>query len=130
MAATITSVGTFSVGIEGSAISKYVGDCSISITKTGSAVVSNIQTMHSQSGWTPLVTSSLDNLRYGYFSNEGTASVQIASDSAGSKVITTLSPNDHSVIAFDIANIAQGTLFANVPEATSGSVLLYILTDK
>jgi preprotein translocase subunit SecA len=77
MADTIASSGTFTVSINGST-SKYVGDLTINtLTKTGSNAASEVKNIYSGS-WQPLSTASLTDMRYMYFSNEGTSSIIIA----------------------------------------------------
>jgi len=129
MADTIASSGTYTVSINGST-SKYVGDLSLTtLTKTGSNATADVKNITSASAWTPLNTSSLSDMRYMYFSNESTSSIIVASDSAGTKILTVLQPGDSSLIASS-GSIATQTLYANVPASTSSSVLYYIVSES
>jgi len=128
MSDTISSAGSFTVTINGST-SKFVGDLSLTtLNKSGSNAVADVKNITSGS-WQPLNTSSLSDVRYMYFSNEGTSSIIVANSADGQKVLTTLQPNDHSQIAW-YANMSGSQLYANVSDPTSGSVLYYILTER
>jgi hypothetical protein len=123
----IRQTGTFTVTINGS-ISKFDGDCTLSVVKTGSNAIADVKNIGSASAWTPLNTSSLSDLRYAYFANEGTGTLWIASNSTGTNIISKLDVNDHATIPWS-GSIGTIPLYANCPAAGAGSVLYYILAE-
>ncbi len=126
MANTIKSSGTFSVQL-GSTANSYNGDLTLNISGTGSNAVSEVKDIPSGS-FTALNTSSLSDIKYMYFSNENTGSIQVAIDTAFTKVLTTLEPNDDAKIAWS-GSIASSTLYARGTNM-SGSQLYYILVER
>ena len=127
MANTIQGSGTFVVRLS-STNSSYTGDMTLNITATGSNAVSEVKNIPTASA-TALTTSSLDSIRYAYFANESTGSIQIASDSAFTKILTTLQPSDDSKIAMS-GSIAANPFFARCTDESAGALLYYILVEN
>ena len=73
--------------------------------------------------WQALDTSSLSNVRYFVADNISTASIAIATDSAGTKLIGTLQPNDNIVTPW------TGSMSLYVQSYISASVLQYYLIN-
>ena len=125
---SILGSGTFSVRINGT-VTKYDGDCSLSITLTGSNAASVVQTI-SGSGLQALSTSSLSDFFYGYFWNaSGSADIIVY---AGGNQISVLKPDMHSVIAWSgSASTPVPQLSASIGygSATSTADLVYILSE-
>lgn len=126
MADTIKSSGTFTVTINGS-VSKYDGDCTLSVSRSGSNAVSEVKTVDSAS-WQALSTGSLSDVRYMYFANESTGTLAISTSGSGVPIITTLLPNDHSIIAWS-GSIGSTTLYAKCVVSASSN-LYYILSEQ
>lgn len=129
MADQIKSSGTFTVTINGN-VASMTGDLTLAVNKTGSNAVAEVKNITSGS-WQALSTSSLSDVRYMYFSNEGSGSIIVANDAAGTKVISMLRTYDHSQIAWS-GSIANTPLYANISAESPGtsSVLYYILAES
>ena len=120
---TLKIFGKFS--IKDGTTSKIDGDCTVNYSKTGSNSISYTRLINSSS-YQALTTSSLNDVRYMYFANTSTGSMTIYKDGAGANTLTTLQPEDHSVIAWS-SSIGNCPLWARANN--SSSILYYILTE-
>jgi hypothetical protein len=120
---TLKIFGKFS--IKDGNTSKIDGDCTVNYSKTGSNSVSYTRLIDNAT-YQALTTSSLNDVRYMYFANNGTGSMTIYRDGSGANTLTTLQPNDHSVIAWS-GSIGGCPLWAKAHN--SASILYYIITE-
>lgn len=82
--------------------------------------------------WQPLYTASLTDLRYAAFYNYGDSTanagiIEVASDSAGTKLMSILQPGDSAVIPWS-ASIGAATLYAKA--FNNSSSLAYQLAES
>jgi hypothetical protein len=119
----ILNSGTFTITTPSG--QSWKGDSTVTVAQSGSNSVAVIQNI-SISAWSGLDTGSLSDVRYMHFDNVSTGSIKVATDSAGTNVITELAPNDVSVIAY--ASGSLPTLYAKA--FNSASVLQYILAEQ
>jgi hypothetical protein len=125
MANTFTLNGSATLTLDNA---RVVGNLGNTITLSGSNgafLSANIAT----SSWTGLDTSSLSDFRYGWFyNNNDTASIAIATGSAGANVLFRLQPYDVAVISWTGSVLP---LYASATSGPTGSVVLqYILTES
>lgn len=125
MANTFTLNGSATLTLDSA---RVVGNMSNALSLSGSngAFVSqNIST----SSWSGLDTSSLSDFRYGWFyNNNDTASITIATSSAGANVLINLQPYDVAVLSWSGSVLP---LFAKASSGATGSVILqYIVTES
>lgn len=90
MANTITTSGTMTATV---GTLRVTGDLSLTRTISGSNATANIQNI-ALSSWQGLTTSSLADIRYVYVSNEGNGEVRLATDNAGSNIISRMQVDD------------------------------------
>lgn len=72
------------------------------VTTTGSNGLSSA--INVGTSWSTVDTGSCADIRFIVASNQSTSSVQVASDAAGSKIVTTLWPEDVAVIPWSGSN--------------------------
>jgi hypothetical protein len=127
MADTISATGTYTVTINGTT-SKYVADNSVTIQKTGSNAASEVINIGT-AAWTPLNTGSLSDLRYAYFANESTGTIQVTF-SQSFLPFTTLLPNDSTMLALSNSiGAPSGSLWARAISSSGPSILYYIVSE-
>jgi len=105
----------------GSLVSR--GDLNTFFTPTGSNVVSDAINIGTDS-YSGLPTSSLSDIRYTYFKNEGNGKVFLAKDSSGTNIISIMRVGDVALIPMSGSN----SLYAKAE--TSASVLTMILNEN
>ena len=98
----------------------------ISVGLTGSNWVAKATDIGTSS-WVGLDTSSLADLRYFAADNIGSGNIQIATDSAGTKIISILQPNDNCIIPWS-GSVSTSTLFAKA--FITGSTLAYMALES
>lgn len=90
----------------------------VNVAITGSTDVRKTQAI-ALGSWQALDTSSLSNIRYLWADNISTGSINVATDGAGSNVISRLSPNDNLLIPW------SGSLTLYAQAYISASALQY-----
>lgn len=118
--------GTFTLN---SGTLRSVGTVATTITLAGTNYVANIQNV-TGSAFTALDTSSLADVRAGYFANNDiSASIIIAFDNAGTKPIAILLPDDSMTWTYS-GSIAASSLWAKAVNVTTSASLEYILCES
>jgi len=121
MAGYITINGTSTVNINNGNPSVPLG---VNYQMTGSNATWTVSNLTANT-WQSLDTGSLSNLRYAAFDNIGTASVYIATGSAGGNLLAKLLPNDNLVLPWD--GLTNPTLYAYA--SGSMSILMYFVAE-
>lgn len=107
MADNINANGTINYQIDGINLN---GNTSLLYFVTSSTMLVNVQTLPTGS-WIPLATtSSISDIRYTFVSNQGSGSVNVATDSAGTKVAAILQTGDWTFLP----NSGSGYIYAKV----------------
>lgn len=119
----INANGSVTLGDPSSMVGNF--NLSVSIPMTGSNLILDAPTIISGS-WQPLKTGSLQNVRYGFFSNQGTSSILIAYTNNGTPVLI-LQPNDDAVMSFSSSATVTQQLWA---QSSAGSLLQYGLAES
>lgn len=101
-------------------------DISFTTDMTGSNIQSEIKDIPSGS-WVPLLSQSLTDMRWFVASNEGTASIKIARDNAGTNVLAILQPLDSVQIPWS-GSTASFPLWAYA--FPSASLLQYFTSES
>ncbi len=95
----------------------------VNTQQTGSNLTVEAQTIPS-GGYVGLITSSLTNLKYAIFVNQGAGQIQIAGTSGGGGFTPILSPGDCCIIAFSGSGTTQ-QLWAQSLDAGGLNLLEY-----
>lgn len=120
MANTITSNGSVTFNISGMNV---IGNASLVLYTTGSNLQANVVNIATGT-WQTLATSSLSDIRFMYFQNDGSGSCQIAVDSGGTEVIAILQDGDFAIIPW------SGSLGLWAQAFTSSSILTTIFAES
>lgn len=125
MANQITSTGTFTIG--DSAGLRGIFNLSLNLTMTGSNLALEAANIPSGS-WTGLRTSSLSDLRYAVFVNNGEQDVLLGASSVGAGLNPRLRPGDFCVIPYSGSGVLP--LYAQGGSSTTASLLEYGVAEE
>lgn len=126
----LSGASTFNIGNQ-----KTVGtlNSTVTVNNSGSGFVSETQNM-TGSAWSPLLTSSLSDVKVGWFYNaDMSSSIMIATGSAGQNVLMVLQPDSDTVsFAWSGSLPLYGKAFPSSPGVfNNGNVMLqYILCSS
>ena len=126
MASTFTISGTATATLDDV---RAAGDLTQNVTLVGGNYMATNQTL-TDGAWTPLLTSSLSDLRFAFFSNyDISSSVSVATGSTGGNTICVLNPYDIALIPW--SGSASVPLFAKSIHSVDGTTRFeYILVEK
>jgi hypothetical protein len=127
MANTLTVNGTYTLNASDV---RSIGTIAMNNTLGGDNYVATVQNI-TASAYQPLSTSSLDNVRSGFFANNDiSASIIVALDNAGTKQVLILSPFDTAVWTYS-GSVAAVPLWAKSVNPADGknAELQYILNE-
>lgn len=123
MANTIVSTGTVRATFSSMTVTTDIGFTTV---LTGSNMIADTKNI-GISSWEALNTSSLTDLKWIIASNEGTGSIQLARDAAGTNIIAIMEPYDAVVIPWS-GSIQSSTLYAKA--TPSQSILQYVVSER